>query len=192
MQMKSLIFIVLFFFSSQFIVGQNIGIGYYGELGFRPGVQVDYGLSILKKEIPKEEKKRYFSHQLNLRPALAYFRYAHNSNNYLLSANFNYQLQWVNKTNQRYLFVEPVISIGILRKAYIGEIFQTTGDGFDEKIGAGTTSFTVGGGLNLGGYISKRFDWVLGMDYFIENTEDKLVLHRFVVKLGIRIKFIKK
>ena len=190
--MKSLILMLLFFFSSQFIIGQNIGIGYYGELGLRPGLEIDYGLNLLKKGNPKEDKKRFISHQLNLRPSLAYYRYAHNSNNLLFSANINYQLQWINNSNQRYLFVEPVISAGILRKSYIGEIFQTTGEGFDEKIGAGTTSFTIGGGLNFGGYISKRLDWFLGMNYFIENTEDKLILHRFVLKLGTRIKLFKR
>lgn len=190
--MKSLILILSFIFSFQIVFGQNIGVGYYGELGLRPGVEVDYELRLLEKGTQEENKKRYFSHRLNFRPALAYYWYAHNSNNFLMTANFNYQLRWVNSSNLQYLFAEPFARVGILRKSYIGEIYRTTAEGFDEEIRAGTNSFTLGGGLNLGGYISKRFDWIMGMDYFIEDTEDGLILHRFVLKLGIRIKIKKK
>ena len=70
----------------------------------------------------------------------------------------------------------------------MGEIYQTTGQGFEGKKNAGSNSFIVGGGLDFGGYLSKRFDWLIGMDYFIENTADKLILHRFVAKIGTRIK----
>lgn len=166
----------------------NIGINYFGELGFRPGFEVDYGFLFIEKGEAKENKKRYLSHQFYLRPSVAYYHFAHNSNNFLFSIKFNYQLRLINSTTLRYLSIEPYLKTGYLRKSYIGEIYQTSSQGFEEKKNAGSNAFTLGGGLDFGGYISKQIDWIFGMDYFIENTEDKLILHRFVAKIGTRIK----
>ncbi len=194
-KMKKQITTVILIFSSIFLFAQssadsadrNIGINYFGELGFRPGVEVDYGLNLWKAE--KEKKKRLLTKQLNLRPSLAYYHYAHYSNNFLLSLKLNYQFRFENKENDKYLFVEPFVKIGYLRYFFSGKVFTTQNNGFTEEKFRGSNSFIFGGAFDVGGYISKRFDWLLGFDYYAESTEDKLILHRFVAKLGTRIKF---
>ena len=196
MNVKSFLFAIILILQFNVVFGQseeetkyrNIGVSYFGELGLRPGFELDYGFLLLNKENPKEEKKRFWRHQLYLRPSFAYYYFAHNSNNFLLSAKFNYQLSLVKRSNLHYFSIEPYLKTGYLRKSFIGEVYKTTEDGFEEVKNAGTNSIVFGGGLNFGGYISKRFDWILGMDYFIELTEDELVLHRFVAKIGTRIK----
>ncbi len=169
----------------------NLGINFIAELGLRPGFEVDYGIPLFAKTRAKESKKRSLSHQLHLRPSFAYYRFAHNSNNFLLTAKLNYQFRIVNSSNQRHLSIEPFLRIGYLRKAYIGEIFQTTAQGFEALSGAGTNSFIRGSGLDFGGYLSSKIDWLFGAEYFFESTPDKLNLQRFLVKLGTRIKLNK-
>lgn len=166
----------------------NIGLSYFGELGFRPGLELDYGYQLSNKGQAKEDQKRHFNFQLHLRPAIAYYRYAHNSNNYLFATKLNYKISLVNNSNLRYLFIEPFARIGYLRKSYLGEKFTTTDQGLESSKFAGTSSIALGGGLNLGGYICKNLDWIIGLDYFIEKTEDQLILHRFVAIVGTRIK----
>jgi hypothetical protein len=185
---------VLFIFCTLFLFGQsseepkesNIGVNYFGELGFRPGLELDCGLSFWKKA--KEGKKRIVSQQLYLRPSFAYYHYSHYSNNLLLSMKLNYQVKFTNKENNKYLFVEPFLRLGYLRYFFIGDVFQTQNNGFEAVNLRGSNSFVFGGAFDVGGYISKRLDWIFGFDYYAESTEDNLILHRFVAKLGARIK----
>ena len=190
--MKKQIAIIFLVFYALFAFGQSpkesnndIGINYFGELGLRPGVEIDYGLCLWKKE---KEKKRIIKSQLNLRPSFTYYHYSHYSNNVLLSMKLNYQVKFVNKANSKYLFVEPFVRVGYLRYFLIGDVLETQNNGFKEVKFRGSNSFVLGGAFDIGGYISKRFDWIFGFDYYTESTEDKLILHRFAVKLGTRIK----
>jgi len=166
---------------------KELGVSYFGELGLRPGVELDYGLPLWSKE-SSSEKKRNLIQLLNLRPSFAYYFYNKNSNNFLLSAKLNYQLRFVKNANQRYFFVEPFIMAGYLSKSFLGEIYQTTSEGFEIINNAGSNSLALGSGIDFGGFVSKGMDWLLGFEYFIENTADELILHRFVGKLGVRIK----
>lgn len=191
-KMKKRITTIFFVFHIVIAFGQSpkesnndIGINYFGELGLRPGVEIDYGLCLWKKE---KEKIRIIKSQLNLRPSLAYYHYSHYSNNILLSMKLNYQVKFVNKTNNKYLFVEPFLRIGYLRYILIGDVYETQNNGFEKGKFRGSNSIVFGGAFDLGGYISKRFDWLLGFDYYAESTEDKLILHRFAAKIGTRIK----
>jgi len=192
--MKKQALSILLIFSTIILFGQspieirekNIGINYFGELGFRPGVEIDYGFSFWKKD--KERKRRIIAQQLYLRPSLAYYHYSHYSNNLLLSMKLNYQIKFTNKENNKYLFVEPFVRVGYLRYFFIGNVFETQNNGFKEVNLRGSNSIVFGGAFDVGGYLSKRFDWLLGFDYYAENTEDKLLLHRFAAKLGTRIK----
>jgi len=167
---------------------KSVGIHYFGELGFRPGLEVDFGLPILKNKIKRAEKKRLLFLQGYLRPSFAYYHYAHFSNNFLLGLKFNYQFKLVNSENYKYLFAEPYLKIGYLRYAFIGEIFDTANGGFEERNFGGANSIVLGAGLDFGGKITNRFDWLVGFEYLAESTDDKLLLHRFVFKLGTRIK----
>lgn len=204
--MKKQTITLLLVFSSIFLFGQSpkkvldgnegkkgkdtsIGINYFGELGLRPGIEVDYGIGLWKKD--KETEKRIFTNQFNIRPSLAYYRYANYSDNILLSLKLNYQLRFKKKTNDKYLFVEPSARIGLLRYFLAGDVYETQEGGLKEVNFRGSNSIIFGGGLDIGGYLSQRSDWLLGFDYFAEGTEDKLTLHRFVLKLGTRIKINK-
>lgn len=179
--------ILLFGQSPKEVRDRSIGINYFGELGFNPGLEIDYGLNLWKKE--KERKRRVIKKQLNLRPSLAYYHYPHYSNNVLFSMKLNYQVKFVNKEKKhKYLFVEPFVRIGYLRYFLAGDVFETQNNGFNEVGFRGSNSIVFGGAFDVGGYLSKRFDWLLGFDYYAENTEDKLILHRFAAKLGTRIK----
>lgn len=170
---------------------KNLGIYYFGELGLRPGLEIDYGLPLWNKESMKENKKRGASHSLHLRPSAAYYFYSNNSNNFLFASKLNYQLRFVKASNSKYFFLEPFIKIGYLRKSLIGEKFQLSDDGFESVKRAGVNSLVAGSGLDFGGYVSAGVDWLFGFDYFIERTQDKLILHRFAVKLGLRKKLNK-
>lgn len=167
---------------------KNIGINYFGELGLRPGIEIDFGFPLKIKENKKDNKKKYLSHFIYLRPTLAYFHYPHNSNNFQLGFKFNYQFKTVNTFTNRYLNFEPYLKIAYLRKSFIGEIYETVNEDFIEKNNAGTNSYTLGLGLDFGGYLNQRIDWLFGVEYFSEFTSDQLILHRFLAKLGIRIK----
>lgn len=173
--------------NEQGVNGNNLGVNYFGELGLRPGLEIDYGIQLQQKHKIKEDKKRDLSRFLHIRPSLAYYHFSNNSNNFLLSGKLNYQFRFIKKSNQKYFFVEPYVKIGFQRKSFIGEIYQTSTTGFQEVNAAGSNSFILGNGLDLGGKINDRIDWLFGVDYFIELTEDALVLHRFVSKLGTRI-----
>ncbi len=168
------------------VIDRNIGINYFGELGFRPGVELDYGWELLK--VQKEKQKRIFERSLSMRPSIGYYHYAKYSNNYLFSLKFNYQFKFINKQSKKHLFVEPFVRLGYLRYFFSGDVFETVGNEIEKVNFRGTNSFIFGGAFDLGGYLTKRFDWLLGFDYFAERTEDKLLLNRFVAKLGTRIK----
>ena len=178
-------YIVLAFGQSPKNSIRNIGINYFGELGFRPGVEIDLGFSVWEKE---KEKQRIIRNQLSFRPSLAFYHYSHYSNNVLLSMKLNYQVRFINKKTRKYLFIEPFLRIGYLRYFLAGDVFETQNSGFKEVRFRGSNSVIFGGAFDMGGYISKRFDWIFGFDYFAESTEDKLMLHRFAAKLGTRIK----
>lgn len=192
--MKKQAITMLLVFSTILLFGQspketgsnNIGVNYFGELGFRPGLEIDYGLNLLNKN--EEQQKRLFTNQLTVRPSFAYYHYSNYSNNILLSLKLNYQLKFNKQKSNRYIFVEPFGRIGLLRYFLSGDVFETQDNEFTKVKFRGSNSFVFGGGLDLGGYLSKRFDWLLGFDYYAEKTEDKLTLHRFVLKLGTRIK----
>lgn len=164
---------------------KSIGVNYFGELGFRPGIEIDYKLNLWKIE----KEKNVFEKQLNLRPSFAYYRYSHYSNNFLISLKLNYQLKFNKKENGKYLFIEPSIRMGYLRYFFIGNVYELNNNEFTKKRFRGSNSFIFGGAFDFGGYLSKKADWIAGFDYYAEATEDKLILHRFVVKLGTRIKF---
>ena len=100
----------------------------------------------------------------------------------------NYQVRFINKKTRKYLFIEPFLRIGYLRYFLAGDVFETQNSGFEEVRFRGSNSVIFGGAFDMGGYISKRFDWIFGFDYFAESTEDKLMLHRSAAKLGTRIK----
>ncbi len=193
-KMKKLAILTMLLFSVLLLFGQavnepkerSIGVNYFGELGFNPGLEIDYGMNLLKKE--KERKKRVMVSQLNLRPSIAYYHYSHYSNNVLISMKLNYQVKFVNKENNKYLFIEPFMRIGYLRYFLVGDVFETKNNVLEKVRFAGSNSFVLGGAFDLGGYISKRYDWLLGFDYYAESTEDRLILHRFAAKLGTRIK----
>ena len=100
----------------------------------------------------------------------------------------NYQFRFTNNKRQKYVFVEPFIRLGYLKYFFVGDVFESQGDGFEKVRFRGSDSFIFGGAFDVGGYVSKRFDWILGFDYLAERTEDKLLLHRFAAKLGTRFK----
>ena len=164
---------------------RSIGIHYFGELGFKPGIEIDYGINL--RTTVREKKKVYLEKQLNLRPSLAYYRYAHYSNNYLLSVKLNYQLKFENKKTEKHLFIEPFIRAGYLRYFLSGDVYETRGSALKEVRFRGSNSLILGGMFDVGGSLTKKADWLLGFDYFAESTEDKIVLHRFAIKLGTRI-----
>ena len=186
-----LLFFTVFLFgqSSAVVKDKNIGINYFGELAFRPGIEADYGLNLWTRA---SGKKQINIQQLNLRPSLVYYHYPHYSNNFLLSVKLNYQLRFVNQENGKYWFVEPFVRVGYLRYFFSGEVFETQNNEFTAVKLRGSDSLVFGGAFDVGGWISKRFDWIFGFDYFAEATEDDLLLHRFAVKLGTRIKLHSK
>lgn len=196
--MKKLLTTILFIFSHFLLLGQtesskankDIGLNYYGELGFRPGLELDFSQNLWNAE--KQKKTRVQEKYLNLRPSIAYYRYPNYSNNALAALKLNYQARFYNKANTKYLLVEPFVKVGYLRYFFSGSVFKTAGTGFKEARFSGSNSFVFGSGIDLGAYLTKRFDWLFGFDYYAESTEDKLILHRFVAKLGTRIKLNSK
>ncbi len=189
--MKKQVLTVILIISTILLFGQSpkdrdIGINYFGELGIRPGLEVDYGLNFWKKA--KKGKRKIITQQLYFRPSFAYYYYPHFSNNLLLSAKLNYRIKFTNNKNHKYLFAEPFVRVGFLRYFLVGEVFESGNNGFTEVNLKGSNSIIFGGAFDVGGYISKKFDWLLGFDYYAESTEDKLILHRFIAKLGTRIK----
>ncbi len=193
--MRILIFLIIVS-QSNFLLAQdtishsdkNIGINYFGELGLRPGIEIDCGFPLWNRESMKEKKKRKVQQYLHFRPSIAYYFYARNSNNFLLAPKLNYQLRFAKASNGRYFFIESSVKIGYLRKSLIGEKYRLTDGNFEEVKRAGTNSIVLGSGLDFGGYVSKSIDWLIGFDYLIESTQDQLILHRFVAKLGVRKK----
>lgn len=192
------IFVLFLLFTGLILSGQNtsnhsstdIGINYFGELGFRPGVELDLGINLWQLEKEKRDKKRLLN--LKLRPSFAYYHYSHYSNNFLLASKLNYQIKYYNKKKTKYLFLEPFVKIGYLRYFLAGDVFTMNGNDFEKLRFRGSNSLVVGTGLDLGGYLSPKLDWLFGLDYYAERTEDKLTLHRFVAKLGIRLKLNSK
>ena len=185
---------ILFLFSIIFLFGQSssdkaahtIGIAYYRDLGFRRGIAVDFGINL--RNTQKEKKSSILERQLNFRPALTYYRYPHFSNNFSAALKLNYQFKFINPKKDRHVFIEPFIKVGYLRYFFAGEVFETTNNGFEEVPFGGSNSLIFGGAFDLGGSLSKKVDWLVGFDYFAESTEDQLILHRFAIKLGTRIK----
>jgi hypothetical protein len=170
---------------------RSIGIHYFGELGLHPGLEIDYGLPILHKNIPKE--KRILSRQLDFRPSIAYYHLPKYTHNFLLTPSINYQLRSTNSESQKYLFAEPTIKLGYMRYSYIGEIYESTPDGFEEKNRGGGNAFVFGSGLNLGGSLKpNQVDWIFGVEYLAELSEDGLFINHINFKLGVRHQLIKK
>ena len=183
----SLLFLTMMVFGQSGTATQNdIGISYYGELGLRPGIEIDYGIPLSLKR--KERKRRMIEKQIKLRPTFAYYHYPHYSNNLLMGVSLNRQLQFIIKKNGKYFFFEHWLKVGYLRYFFTGDVFETDGNGFKEVNFRGSNSFIAGGAFQVGGYISKKVDWLFGFDYYAEKTEDQLILHRFFAKVGIRIK----
>jgi len=169
---------------------QEIGFYYFGELGLHPGVEIDYRINIW--ENTKTKEKRSLSHQINFRPSIAYYRLTKYTNNFLFTPNFNYQLKLKNNKTQRYLFIEPSLKFGYLRYSYIGEIYETSNTGFEERNFGGGNSFIYGGGLNIGGSIKpNKLDWILACEYLAEVSEDVIVISHINFKIGVRLKINK-
>ena len=194
--MKKQIITILLLFFSTLLFGQsskkefNLGINYFGELGFRPGLEIDFGVSVWQEENDQNIKIKLS--QINLRPSIAYYHYPHFSNNLLFAFKVADHTRIINKNNGRYIFFEPFFKIGYLRYFFKGDVFETTNNGFTEARFQGSNSFVFGGGFDFGGYLSKKIDWMVGFDYYAERTEDNLTPHRFVAKLGTRIKLNKE
>ena len=166
----------------------DLGINYYGELAFRPGLEIDFGYPILFTKAKPTEKNITFTKALYLRPAISYYYFPVKIDHFLLATKLNYLLKFQSSKNQRQFSVEPYIKAGYLRTQYRQGVYETTTSGFEAKESFGTNSLALGSGIDLTGSLSKDLLWLIGFDYFAEFTDDSLILHRFVGKIGTRIK----
>lgn len=191
---KQIIVLTLFLLSIHLVYGQKksvkentIGIQYYGELFFHPGIELDYQFNLFNKT--KIKKKRSLLHQVNFRPSVAYYRLPFYSNNYSITPNLDYQLKVINIKTSRYFFVEPYIKLGYLRYTYMGEIYASTNTGFEALKRAGGNALVFGGGLNFGLSLKpNRLDSFLGIEYLGERSQGELFINHLNFKVGFRYK----
>ncbi len=191
-----LIFLCIFYIISNISVfGQKedtqnksqLGIHYFGELGLRPGIEIDYSYYFFQKK--KVFDKKYIIQRLAVAPSFASYFYTKQSSNYLVASKLQYQFCTGSNKKFRYSYAQPYLKLGYLRSFYSVPVIEIQADGnFEEKKWRGTNSLVLGSGIDIGGYINKKYDWLFGFEYFVERTEDQLYLHRFVGKLGIQLK----
>ena len=166
------------------------GIQYFGELGFHPGIEVDYQRSLFEKK--KAKNKRNILHQVNFRPSITYYNLPEYANNFLVTPNFDYHLRIINNEKRSYFFVEPYIKFGYQRYFYKGTTYETINNGFEERKLSGGNSFVFGSGLSVGSSIKpNKLDWILGVEYLPEVSEGALFIHHINLKIGIRYKIQK-
>ena len=195
---KNIILAVVALFFIEVTFGQEkvkqpitIGFQYFGELLFNPGLEIDYQFNIF--EAIKIKKKRTLKHQLKFRPSITYYHLPNYTNNFIATPNFVYHLRTINNERKRYFFLEPYIKFGYQKYIYIGEVYETSNDGFSERKLRGGNSFVFGGGLSFGGSIKpNRVDWIFGTEYLPEISERALYIHHPVLKAGIRLKIQRK
>lgn len=198
MKKKKIILLVLTLFCIKISFGQGkeklpmvFGIQYFGELGFHPGVEVDYQHNILERK--KIKSRRTVLHKINFRPSITYYNLPDYTNNFLVTPNIDYHLRIINNERKSYFFVEPYIKFGYQRYFYKGTTYETTNSGFEERKFSGGNSFVFGGGLSFGGSIKpNKLDWILGLEYLPEISEGALFIHHINFKTGIRYKIQRK
>ena len=194
---KTIILLIATLFCLEFSFGQGIakqplviGIQYFGELAFNPGVEVDYQHHIF--EWKKVKLKRTMLHQINFRPSIAYYQLKGYTDNFLLTPNFDYHFRSSNNKKSSYLFVETYIKFGYQRFFFKGTTYKTTDNEFEEIKFAGGNSFVIGSGISFGGSINpNQLDWIFGTEYLPE-LSGALFIHHVNFKIGIRYKILKK
>lgn len=191
--MKQLPFLFLLCFSIIANAGvdtlriKNFGIDFYGELGLHPGLNTDLGISIFEIGTANVDKKRSIYHEFYLRPGVAIYRLPEYTNNYYLNTTFNYQLRFQSNKKHQFGYVELYGGLGYLRYSYLGEVFVTNGDVFEEQGSGGGNALMYRTGFVLGGSLPiKSLSWLFGAEYSVEKSEDELsIIHPFS-RIGFR------
>ena len=195
---KTIILLIITLFYIKISFGQEkekipivFGIQYYGELGFHPGVEVDYQHNLFEHK--KVKNKRSILQQINFRPSIAYYNLPDYTNNFLVTPNLDYHLRIINNEKKSYFFVEPYIKFGYQRYFFKGTTYETTNSEFEERKLSGGNSFVFGSGLSFGGSIKpNKLDWILGVEYLREISEGALFIHHINFKVGVRYKIQRK
>jgi len=191
-------FFTIFFFisflrlSAQDSLGLNfktIGIEYFGELGLHPGIKIDVGIPIWSNDKLLGKRNQIFYQNIIIRPNIGYYHLPKYTNNYFIGLDFSLQFLSQKIDAPKYFFFESYFGVRYLRYNYIGRIYETnTSGGFTEKKSGGGNSMLVASGFMIGGHLPiKNMNWILGAEYFIELSDDKLVIHHPTLRLGIRL-----
>ncbi len=191
-------FFTIFFFiffcklSAQDSLGINfktIGIEYFGELGLHPGIKVDLGIPVWINNKLVGKRNRIFYQNIIIRPNIGYYHLPKYTNNYFVGFDFSLQFLSQKIDQPKYFFFESYFGFRYMRYSYLGKIYETNGSGgFVEKNSGGGNSLLVASGFMIGGNLPvKNISWIIGVDYFIELTEDELVIHHPTARVGIRL-----
>ncbi|MFT5385281.1 MAG: hypothetical protein ACI8VT_003654 [Saprospiraceae bacterium] len=199
--MKHLLKTILFLLLCLPLYGQDslltypktLGIEYFGELAFHPGVRIDLGIPIWTNTKLKGKKNRTFLQQLLLRPKIGYYVLPKYTNNFFVGTDLSLNFRTTNKKKRKYLFFESFIGLGYLRYSYIGTIYESTASGgfAERKFGGGNSSIVSTGFLIGGSLPAKKLEWILGIEYFLELSEDKLIIQHPTARFGVRAKLEK-
>jgi hypothetical protein len=178
---------------SLFISPKTLGIEYFGELGFHPGIRIDYGVPLWINTKLQGKKNRSFLQQLNLRPKIGYYYLPKYTNNFFIGTDLALKFKTTNVIKKKHLLFESFLGIGYLRYSYIGTIYESTASGgFTEKKSGGGNSAILSTGFLVGGSLpGSLLDWIIGVEYFLEFSEDKLIIQHPSARLGVRVKLPK-
>ena len=188
--------IFLFLFSFQ-LYGQDslgvhpktIGIEYFGEFAFHTGLKLDFGIPFWTNSNFPGKKNRTFSQYLGLRPKLGYYNIPKYTNNFFTGLDLTFQFRTTRNIRKTYFYFESYFGGGYLRYSYVGSIYETTANGgFVERKSGGGNALMVASGFIIGGSLPfEKLEWLLGAEYFVEFSEDKLIIQHPTIRLGVRI-----
>ncbi len=171
------------------ISSKNIGVEYFGELVFHPGIRLDIGFPFWTNKKFQERKNQSIQQQLILRPKIGYYNIYKYTNNFFIGSDLTLQFRTIKPLKKKVFYFESNFGLGYLRYAYIGTIYESTTNGsFEERNTGGGNALMVSTGFLVGGSLPiKDIEWIAGVEYFFEFSEDKLIIQHPSVRLGFRI-----
>lgn len=194
--MKHLFILIFFSISFQSLAQDSlslrfktIGIEYFGELAFHPGIRVDIGFPLWTNTKLRGKRNQIFFQNIIIRPNIGYYHLPKYTNNYFIGSDISMQFLTQKENSRNHFLFESYFGVRYMRYSYIGTIYETNSSGgFEERSSGGGNSFIINSGFLIGGNLPfEHYEWIVGVEYFIEFSEDKLVVHHPTAKLGIRI-----